>query len=328
MILAKTLIATAALSTAIARDIPNNLRSFYNHIRDQKQCKNALATGFHSSDGDSGDFDYCGDYLEKYNIVYLQGRNGELVNLDIDCDGIQGGPADDGRCGSSGDTQSQTSFQEDLQSYGANQTDLDANVHPYVVFGNESEENKKGWPTFDPSAHGIEPLSIMAVVCNDQLYYGIWGDTNGDDGDEAMVGEASISLATLCFGNSMNGDNGHDDNDVLFIAFTGSDAVPGNDGADWAANNATVFQESITERGNKLVERIGSAAPCRTSVGSWLVYGAVATVAGALILWHGSCSLAHLYNGDLGPRASSPLFLLASLASYSTYQVPRLFPAV
>ncbi|KAM9883520.1 Endo-chitosanase [Verticillium dahliae] len=180
--------------SSIARDIPNNLRSFYNHIRDQKQCKNALATGFHSSDGDSGDFDYCGDYLEKYNIVYLQGRNGELVNLDIDCDGIQGGPADDGRCGSSGDTQSQTSFQEDLQSYGANQTDLDANVHPYVVFGNESEENKKGWPTFDPSAHGIEPLSIMAVVCNDQLYYGIWGDTNGDDGDEAM-GTGGMALA-------------------------------------------------------------------------------------------------------------------------------------
>jgi hypothetical protein len=31
--------------------------------------------------------------------------------------------------------------------------------------------------------------------------YGIWGDTNGDDGDEAMVGEASISLATACFGS-------------------------------------------------------------------------------------------------------------------------------
>jgi len=36
--------------------------------------------------------------------------------------------------------------------------------------------------------------------------YGIWGDMNGDDGDESVVGEASISLATACFGNGVNGN--------------------------------------------------------------------------------------------------------------------------
>lgn len=43
--------------------------------------------------------------------------------------------------------------------------DLDANVHPYVVFGN------RGTPPleFDPEANGMRPLSVMAVVCNGQL---------------------------------------------------------------------------------------------------------------------------------------------------------------
>lgn len=178
--------------------------------------------------------------------------------MDIDCDGVQGGPADDGRCGSSSDTQSVTSFQYDVEHYGAGQKDLDANVHPYIVFGNEG--TKKNWPTFDPREHGIEPLSIMAVVCNNRLVYGIWGDTNGDDGDEAMVGEASISLATACFGNRMNGNFGHDDDDVLYIAFVGEDAVPGADGAKWNASSAADFQKSITSLGDELVERIGSGS--------------------------------------------------------------------
>lgn len=87
--------------------------------------------------------------------------------MDIDCDGIQGGPADDGRCGSSGDTQSQTSFQDTVRSYGQGQRDLDANVHPYVVFGNEG--SRAGYVTFNPQDYGIKPLSLMAVVCGDKL---------------------------------------------------------------------------------------------------------------------------------------------------------------
>lgn len=43
-------------------------------------------------------------------------------------------------------------------------SDLDANVHPFVVFGNE-----EGYPSFDPKTYGIKPLSVMAVVCNEQL---------------------------------------------------------------------------------------------------------------------------------------------------------------
>jgi len=59
--------------------------------------------------------------------------------------------------------------------------------------------------------------------------YGVWGDTNGGK----STGEASISLATACFGNGMTGDNGYSSHDVLYLAFTGNAAKPGKDGANW-----------------------------------------------------------------------------------------------
>lgn len=87
--------------------------------------------------------------------------------MDIDCDGVQGSPADDGRCGNSGDTQSITSFADTVAGYNRGIEDLDANIHPYVVFGNVGGE--EGFTSFDPEEFGIEPLSIVAVVCGDQL---------------------------------------------------------------------------------------------------------------------------------------------------------------
>lgn len=36
---------------------------------------------------------------------------------------------------------------------------------------------------------------------------------------DSLVGEASISLATACFGNYISGDNGHSETDVLYLAF-------------------------------------------------------------------------------------------------------------
>lgn len=74
-----------------------------------------------------------------------------------------------------------------------------------------------------------------------------------------MVGEASISLATACFGKGMNGNAGHDTNDVLYIAFPGGDAVPGAKGAKWNAQNYNDFENSITALGDKLIKRIGTS---------------------------------------------------------------------
>lgn len=80
-----------------------------------------------------------------------------------------------------------------------------------------------------------------------------------------MVGEASISLATLCFGDSMNGNYGYSDLDVLYIAFTGPDAVPGASGAAWNADNVSKFESSLQSLGNQLVSRIGGSATPTTA---------------------------------------------------------------
>lgn len=205
-------------------------------------------------------FSYCGDHLADYGIVYIK------ANMDVDCDGAQGGHADDGRCGSSHDTQSVTSFQSTVERYGKGIHDLNANVHPYVVFGNTG--TRHGWKTFDPQEYGIEPLSVIAVVCGDKLVFGIWGDTNGDDGDHPVVGEASISLATACYGSGINGNSGHDQDDVLYIAFAGKGAVPGANGANWAARNYADFQQSIEGLGNSLIAKVGGAVP--GVPGGWL----------------------------------------------------------
>ena len=74
-----------------------------------------------------------------------------------------------------------------------------------------------------------------------------------------MVGEASISLATACYGTGITGNNGHDQDDVLYIAFPGSDAVPGANGAKWAAGDYATFESSITALGDQLIARIGSS---------------------------------------------------------------------
>lgn len=113
-------------------------------------------------------FAYCQD--NQTGVVYLHGTDSRFANMDIDCDGLQSGPVD-GRCGSSSDTQSITAFQSTVAQYsklaGKYVKDLNANFIPYVVFGNYG--SKDGYTTFHPTNHGVKPLSVMAVVCGDQL---------------------------------------------------------------------------------------------------------------------------------------------------------------
>lgn len=240
---------------ALAKSIPTNIAGLRSSIIKQGTCSKVLKTGFRSAQDDPAEWSYCGDHLSE-GVMYVSGPQGKLVNMDIDCDGTQHGLGDDGRCGSSRDTQSETSFKDTIAQYGKGIKDLNAYVHPYVVFGNVG--TKSGYTTFDPTKNGVEPLSLMAVVCGDQMFYGIFGDTNGDDALRAVVGEASISMATLCFGKGINGNNGHDEDDVLILAFIGKEAVPGKDGALWDAKSAEEFvaYEAFDNLGDKLVARI------------------------------------------------------------------------
>lgn len=85
--------------------------------------------------------------------------------MDIDCDGTLG--SGNGDCDSSGDTQDQTTFGDTVASYNKGISDLNAYVHSYVVLGNQG--TKDGYVNYDPQSAGIEPLSIVAVVCGDKM---------------------------------------------------------------------------------------------------------------------------------------------------------------
>ena len=174
-----------------ARDIPSNIQNFYNALKAQGDCKNKLGAGFYNDHSDTGAgsmytsnntssyvsgpnhhfrfiaVDYCGDHLSDYRVIYLKGKGKNFADMDIDCDGEQNGIGDDGRCNFDKSYQPITSFQYIVKKYNKGINDLNAYVHPYVVFGNSGK--KSGWNTFDPRAYGVEPLSIMAVVCNNKL---------------------------------------------------------------------------------------------------------------------------------------------------------------
>lgn len=116
------------------------------------------------------------------------------------------------------------------------------------------------WPA---STHISARFSISVLVSDftSLQYYGIWGDTNGG----ISTGEASISLAKLCFPkDNITGDNGHGEKDVLYIGFTSKDAVPGSK-ADWHAKDSKAFEESIKSLGDRLVAKLTGTAAALTS---------------------------------------------------------------
>ncbi|KAI5303629.1 Serine/threonine-protein phosphatase pp1 [Ascosphaera pollenicola] len=96
----------------------------------------------------------------------------------------------------------------------------------------------------------------MAVMCNGKLVFGVWGDENGADAGCSLTGEASVSLGRLCYGDSINGNAGPNDDEILYLAFPGSveDTVP-KDVANWNADNYHDFEQSITDFGNNLLKK-------------------------------------------------------------------------
>lgn len=80
-----------------------------------------------------------------------------LADMDVDCDGVNNAK---GKCENDPTGQSITAFQDEVSAFGIE--DLDANLHSYVVLGTKS---------FDPQKVGVESLSVVAVVCNDELVW-------------------------------------------------------------------------------------------------------------------------------------------------------------
>lgn len=150
-------------STKITRYVENDqARPFtvhFSHAAQSGACSNKLKGGFTDGGGPST-FAYCGD-IEGAIFIHSTGNGGQYANMDIDCDGAN---RKSGKCANDPTGQGTTAFQSEVQALNVGLKDLDSNLHPYVVFGNEEHS-----PEFKPKDHGMEPLSVMAVVCNNQV---------------------------------------------------------------------------------------------------------------------------------------------------------------
>ncbi|KAF3920079.1 hypothetical protein AA313_de0200589 [Arthrobotrys entomopaga] len=234
------------VGSALAYSVPSGVKTFYNNVKNGG-CRAYVGNKSNLQDGlGNGGFGYCKDAA---NFIYLTGKN-ELGDMDIDCDGAH-------NCGgTSTDFQSGTAFDDILSSGGYGIKSLDASIHQFSVLGT-CHLNLVGT---------IQPLALVAVVCNNQLFYSVWGDTNGCDNNDA-TGEASISLAQMCFPNEgLNGNNGHEGHDVLYMAFEGSDAIVGPSNANWKAKSASDFQSSLKAFGDSVfTKKFGGSAPSGNS---------------------------------------------------------------
>ncbi|KAF7718269.1 Chitosanase [Penicillium ucsense] len=121
-----------------------------------------------------------------------------VADMDVDCDGL------DYKCKGNPDGQPGTNF-------GA----LAAYEVPFIVIPDK----------FATTYQSVLPgNNVGAVICNGKMFYGIFGDTDGDT--PQVIGEASWLMARTCFPNDdLNGNSGHGAVDVTYIMFTGKDAV-------------------------------------------------------------------------------------------------------
>ncbi|TGZ83149.1 fungal chitosanase [Ascodesmis nigricans] len=247
-----------------AYKVPEPLADFYDLV------KNGGCTSFYRGRSDLSDgqgnwgYGFCDD---TPGAIYVSGEK-HLADMDIDCDGAA-------NCGSlkkNSDFQPETAFDDTLAElgYAIPGKSLNASVIPYAVLGTCDVPVAKNKKEKGP----VPELGVVAVVCGDKLRYAVFGDTNGCD-DDNFTGEASIALARMCFPDEgLDGDNGHTDHDVLYLAFTSEKAVPGPSGAKWDAKTPEEFEASIKDLGDELLEELFKDTEGRTKVGEVGDYGA------------------------------------------------------
>jgi chitosanase len=147
-----TILLFALLTLTHARSVPPNVREFYNKVKDGL-CPVAVAKGF-SQGAYSGESNYCVD--KDHTVMWIAAPSG-LADMDIDCDGANNSH---GKCANDPSGQSITSFVGEVVKHGL--SDLDSNKHSFVVLGNHN---------FNPQSVGIEPLSLVAVICGDKMVF-------------------------------------------------------------------------------------------------------------------------------------------------------------
>lgn len=123
------------------------------------------------------------------------------ADLSVDCDGKMST-----KCNLAADP----AYQNQTAATDSHGQPLDAATLPYVVVPSVSAR-------FDFEAAGLAMGSVVAVIYNGKLEYGVLGDT----GPVSIIGEASYRMAEL-LGIDPDPSTGGIESGVAYIAFTGS----------------------------------------------------------------------------------------------------------
>jgi len=153
--------------------------------------------GNYKTDSDPGlpiDIPICG----------LKGAVFWKADLDVDCDGKQSAQCN---------LQTDAAYQAQTSATDSNGDPLDAATLPYVVVPLPSTR-------FDYAAAGLAFGSVIAVIYQGKVEYGVFGD----EGPKAIIGEASYAMAAS-LGINPDPSVGGTDSGVTYIAFTGAGAV-------------------------------------------------------------------------------------------------------
>lgn len=160
------------------------------------------------------------------SICQLTGAVFWKADLDIDCDG-----------GQSRICKSDPSYLPDTSATDSQGKPLDASTLPFVVVPLPSNG-------FDSAAAGLKHGSVIAVIYDGKLEFGIFGDK----GPKGIIGEASYAMAEL-LGIDPNPVSGGADSGAVYIAFTGAGAVvtTNEDHAEAAALGASLAAKLVSD---------------------------------------------------------------------------------
>ncbi|KAK6850921.1 fungal chitosanase [Apiospora arundinis] len=248
-------------------DVPLRVKELQDRLRGGSECNKTLASGLRTSLDSPNTWYYCGDYVKTAgSFLYAAGSTtasstNQSSSLTIDCNGIRGGPEDTGLCNRlyHGPTKS-TAFQSRMKASRFPVKDLNPYFHPYVALGDFHDGQRvyddDDFVDFDPQDQIVQPLSLVGVVCNNKLVFGLWADTNNDTVRQPLVGQFSVAMAKMCYGeHAVETQQPLDTSDLIFLAFTGTQATPGYYGADWDAETPEEFEKGLALLGNKLIRK-------------------------------------------------------------------------
>ncbi len=135
-------------------------------------------------------------------LCQLNGAIWWTADLDVDCDGGQGAAC-----------KADPYYQAETSTVDSTGKPLDASTLPFVVAPLPSNG-------FDYKAHGLKLGSVVGVIYQNKIMYGILGDM----GPAGVIGEASYALAQK-LGINPSPISGGVDSGVTYVAFTGTSAI-------------------------------------------------------------------------------------------------------